>query len=70
MFSALTSTYLDQSYRWLSQTSSPSVKLFYLGLAPERENTGEKDVEQLGELKNKTSFVTTFVLLSTIATAS
>lgn len=70
MLSAVMSTYLDQNYRLLSQTSSPSAKLFYLGLAPERENTGEKDVEKRGEFKNKTSFVTTFVWPSTIATAS
>lgn len=51
MLSALVSTYLDRNYILLLQTSSLSVRLFYLGLEPKKEKRGEKDVGKLGKLK-------------------
>lgn len=43
MISASVTTYLDRNYILLLQTSSLSVKLFYLGLEPKREKQRGKD---------------------------
>lgn len=69
MVSALSSTHLDRNYILLLQTSLLSVRLFYLGLEPKREKQSRgKMLKNLGKLKNKNSFVTALVLLSTTAT--